>query len=112
MRKKEFVGYLKTYIRDLSGYNSLSIHKLVKETKKNYRLSDSLILFCAFTNKQKLLLKYTNDPYFDVVNDIHEGNFLNPRYSQYDFQKIWDSYQKQTKKFVYEKMFKMWERIP
>ena len=58
MRKLSFHGFLKQYLLDLSGQNSLSIHKLSRLSKKNYRLVNPLLLYCLLENKLNIYYKY------------------------------------------------------
>ena len=93
MRQLSFIGYLKEYIKDVSGLSSLNIHKLCKELKNNQRLVDPLILYCALTKKQEALIKYTNAKYWAIVYKVNKDNFHTTDFKKYDFKKIWDDYQ-------------------
>lgn len=93
MRQLSFNAFLEQYILYVSRYNTLNVHKLVKESKSNYRLLDSLVLYCALNNKKDLLNKYTHDFYKDDIKDLDYHNFLDDKYSNYEFRKIWRSYQ-------------------
>lgn len=106
MRKLSFTGFLKQYIKDVSGLDTLSIHKLVLASKKNYRMVDSLLLYCVFTDSKDLLNKYSNNKYFTLMNELNRDNFLDNRYQEYDFQKIWEAYENSNKKVEYENEFK------
>lgn len=92
MRKQTFLGFLKYYLKDLTNSSVLSIHKLVNQSKTNYRLIDPLIIYCAFTSKQEILNKYTNDEYSKVLESLNENNFLSEKYKDYSFSKIYNSY--------------------
>ena len=106
MRKMGFVGFLKKYISDVSGVNSLSIHKLVKLSKKNHRLFDSLLLYCVITNRKELFNKYTNNQFYTLVEELKRDNFLDERFLDYDFKKIWEAYLTSNKRIDYENEFK------
>ena len=103
MRQLLFKNYLKEYIKDLSGHNTLSIHELVKAYKRNYRLFDSLVLYCALNGKKDLFNKYTKNQYADLLLSLNENNFLDNKYRDYDFSKIWDSYQHRINIVSYDK---------
>lgn len=102
MNKLRFKGYLENYIKDLSSCGSLNVHKLVKETKTNYRLFDSLVLYCALYNKKDLFNKYTNKQHSLLLKKLNEKTFLSKTFSNYDFSKIWDGYQHRINRFVYD----------
>ena len=93
MRQLTFNRFLEQYLLYVSHHNSLSIHKLAVESKKNYRLRDSLVLYCALSDKKNLLNKYMRDVYARDLEGLNEKNFLDDRYSNYEFRKIWRSYQ-------------------
>ena len=95
MRQQTFIGYLKEYIKDVSGLSTSNIHKLSKELKSNYRLQDPLILYCALTKKQEVLIRYTGGRYWAILYKVNKDNFITGDFynGKYDFKKIWDSYQ-------------------
>lgn len=93
MRVLLFTNYLEMYLRDVSGVDTVSIHKLTKLMKDNYRLTDALILYSALTNNQHLLNKYTNNKYKDVLSKLNKDNYLDDEFSNYEFRKIYSSYQ-------------------
>ncbi len=106
MRQLEFNGYLKWYIADISGQSSFNIHRLVKLTEKNYRLFDSLMLYCCLNNKKDIFNKYTKNKYENLVKHISKDTFLSKKYNEYDFQKIWEGYQHQLKRVEYDNNIK------
>ena len=114
MKKITFRGFLKQYLLDLSGQTSLSIHKLSKISKKNYRLLDPLLLYCLLENKMDIF-----DKYFDQnpdLDDLTKDNYLDDRFADYSFQKIHQSYLRrlnineydlQTKTLIRDNILKM-----
>lgn len=92
MRKLDFKGYLKQYIAGVSGQKTLNIHKLAVYSKTNYRLFDSLVLYCVFNAKKDILFKYIDNKEKQSLLDLSISNFLDDQYHNYDFQKIWESY--------------------
>lgn len=62
MRQLTLLGFLSEYVKSLSECNSLNIHKLINEVYGgNYRLRDPLFLYCHYSGKSEILLKYLND---------------------------------------------------
>lgn len=62
MRQLTLLGFLSEYVRSLSECNSLNIHKLTDEVYGgNYRLREPLFLYCFYSSKSDILLKYLND---------------------------------------------------
>lgn len=90
MRRITFNAFLKQYLIDLSGQTSLSIHRLFKLSKKNYRLQDPLLLYCLLENKMNIYYKYFKQNPNLVF--LTKENFLDNTYSNYSFQKIYQSY--------------------
>ena len=111
MRELSFNGYLEQYIKDISGDNSLSVSKLVKKAKKNYRIIDPLILYCALTNRKELFNKYTRNKYKELIENLTVDNFLNDEYQNYSFSKIWDSYQHRSNIVDYNNAIKSRIRV-
>ena len=93
MRQQYFINFLKEYLQDVSGMPSANIHKLADASKKNLRIRDCLILYCALSNTQRILNKFTNNKYKDVLDRLNEYNFLSDEFSDYEFKKIYTSYQ-------------------
>ena len=81
MKKITFRGFLKQYLLDLSGQTSLSIHKLSKISKKNYRLLDPLLLYCLLENKMDIFDKYFNQN--PDLDDLTKDNYLDDRFADY-----------------------------
>lgn len=114
MKTLSFISFLKFYLRDLSGQTSLSIHKLSKLSKKNYRLVDPLLLYCLLENKMDIYYKY-----FDrnqELDSLTKDNYLDDKYADYSFQKIHQSYLRrlnvdeydlQTKTLIRDNILKM-----
>lgn len=100
MRKLSFHGFLKQYLLDLSGQNSLSIHKLSRLSKKNYRLVDPLLLCCLLENKLNIYYKYFEQNQNLVL--LTKENFLDEAYSNYSFQKIYQSYLRRINTYEYD----------
>ena len=108
MRKQLFINYLKDFLNDVSGSSTCNINKLVKKSKNNYRIRDSLILYCALSgeSRTKLLLRFSNSDYFNVVTRVNEDNFLSDEFDDYDFKKIWDTYINKIKVYEYDDITK------
>ena len=106
MRELGFKGYLEQYLKEISVDDSLSVSRLVKKAKKNYRILDSLILYCALTNKKELFNKYSKNKYLSLVNSLTADNFLSDAYQDYSFSKIWDSYQHRVNVVEYDNVIK------
>lgn len=100
MRKLSFHGFLKQYLLDLSDQNSLSIHKLSRLSKKNYRLVDPLLLYCLLENKLNIYYKYFEQNQNLVL--LTKENFLDEAYSNYSFQKIYQSYLRRINTYEYD----------
>ena len=111
MRALTFKGYLEKYIKDVSGSDTLSISKLVRMAKKNYRLTDSLILYCVLQNKVDLFNKHSKDKYAKLINGLTPRNFLSEKYQEYDFAKIWEGYQHRSNMVKYDNAIKARIRI-
>ena len=71
MRQLTLLGFLSEYVKSLSECDSLNIHKLINEVYDgNYRLREPLFLYCHYSGKSEILLKYLND------TDIEEYTFV------------------------------------
>lgn len=94
MRQLTLSGFLSGYVRDLSECESLNIHKLINEVYEgNYRLKEPLFLYCHYTGKSDILLKYLNDK--DTKEYTAAAALLeNDRIDKIsaDFVKVLDSY--------------------
>ena len=108
MREQLFMNFLQDYLQDVSGLQTCNIHKLANEMKKNYRIRDSLILYCALSgdNRKKILNRFTNNKYKEVMSNLNENNFLSDDYEEYEFRKIWNSYQNKIKIVEYDNYIK------
>ena len=106
MRKLSFNSYLEQYLKDISGDVSLSVSKLVKKAKKNYRILDPLILYCALTDKRELFNKRSKNKYKELIDSLTIDNFLSDKYQNYNFSKIWDSYQHRVNVMDYNNVIK------
>ena len=111
MRELQFKGYLKKYIKDVSGSDTLSVAKLVRISKKNYRLTDSIILYCVLENKSHLFNKYSKGKFADIIDGLSKNNFLSEKYKERDFSKIWDGYQHRSNVTKYDNAIKNRIRI-
>ena len=127
MRKLTFLGFLKSYLKQLSRQNTLNIRKLVREaTTDNLRLREPLFLYALESGKMEILLyacagtalekpfqtlanKYDiNSMRIDLANDSAS---LDER-----FLKVWWSYQSllyqqrgenHTKKLIRSKILRL-----
>ena len=108
MREQLFMNFLQDYLQDVSGLETCNIHKLANEMKKNYRIRDSLILYCALSgdNRKNILNRFTNNKYKEVMSNLNENNFLSDDYEEYEFRKIWNSYQNKIKIVEYDNYIK------
>ena len=62
MRKLSLTGFLSSYVQELGGMNSLSVHRLINAVYNgNYRLKEPLFLYCHFSGKSDILIRYLND---------------------------------------------------
>lgn len=111
MRELGFNGYLEQYLKDISGDVSLSVSKLVKKAKKNYRIVDPLILYCALTDKRELFNKRSKNKYKELIDSLTVDNFLSDEYQNYNFSKIWDSYQHRVNVMDYNNVIKSRIRV-
>lgn len=111
MRKLSFNSYLEQYLKDISGDVSLSVSKLFKKAKKNYRIVDPLILYCALTDKRELFNKRSKNKYKELIDSLTIDNFLSDEYQNYNFSKIWDSYQHRVNVMDYNNVIKSRIRV-
>lgn len=92
MRKLTLLGFLSEYVKSLSENNTLNIHKLTSEVYNgNYRLKEPLFLYCYYSDKADILLKYLSDEdkreYFAVSLGV-KNNVKLPS----DYMKVFNSY--------------------
>lgn len=106
MRELTFLTFLKIYLKDISGRCTLSIHRLCLDLKNNYRILDPLILYSCLIGKQSIFNKYTKNKYLEVVNRLNKTNFLDDSFRDFDFQKIWETYQVRIMKAEWLRSFK------
>ena len=92
MRQLTFKTYLKFYLRDVSGHDSLNMRTLVSETRNNRRILDSLLLYSVFEEKTDLFNKITAFRYAHVLESLNKDNFLDKDFKDFEFEKIWSSY--------------------
>ena len=111
MRKLSFNSYLEQYLKYISGDVSLSVSKLFKKAKKNYRIVDPLILYCALTDKRELFNKRSKNKYKELIDSLTIDNFLSDEYQNYNFSKIWDSYQHRVNVMDYNNVIKSRIRV-
>ena len=94
MRKLTISGFLSEYVKSLSESHTLNIHKLTGEVYTgNYRLREPLFLYCYYSSKSDILLKYLND------DDTSEYNYVSKLLKKNqtgslpsDFSKVINSY--------------------
>lgn len=98
MRQLTLLGFLSEYVKSLSECNSLNIHKLINEVYGgNYRLREPLFLYCHYSGKSEILLKYLNDTdieEYTVVATLLENNRTNDLPT--DFIKVLNSYKRKV----------------
>lgn len=98
MRQLTLLGFLSEYVKSLSECNSLNIHKLINEVYGgNYRLREPLFLYCHYSGKSEILLKYLNDTdieEYTVVATLLENNRTNDLPT--DFVKVLNSYKRKV----------------
>ena len=94
MRSLTFDKFIKQYLMDVSGQPSFSIHKLARLSKKNVRIVDPLILYCVFEDKMDIYQKYLTID--QNLASLNKDNYLDNRYSDYGFQKIYQSYTRKS----------------
>lgn len=96
MRNLTFVGFLQSYLVDLSVSNSCSIRNLIKELDDNARILEPLILFTKITTTNEQQSKYKKTVVqncllelsgFQDVENALENNLLPEKY-----QKVYNSY--------------------
>ena len=85
---------------DVSGQPSFSIHKLARLSKKNVRIVDPLILYCVFEDKMDIYQKYLTID--QNLASLNKDNYLDNRYSDYGFQKIYQSYTRKSNLHEYD----------
>lgn len=62
MRKLTLQGFLSEYVRSLSACDTLNIHKLTDEVYSgNDRLREPLFMYCFYSNKTDILMKYLTE---------------------------------------------------
>lgn len=105
MNKIKFVNYLKQYLLYVSKKETLSVHSLYKESKRNARIIDPLILYCVFNGKTLILNKYTNQ-YAYLYNDLLDCKFNFEKFKEYSFVKIYDSYCHKINQVKYDNKIK------
>ena len=107
MRKLTFEKFLEQYLADISGQPTLSVHKLVKLSKRNHRIVSSLILYCLLKNKMDILLKYINTKKYPFLDELTVDNYLDDKYSNdYAFQKVYSSFMSRLRFFENENVTK------
>ena len=96
MRQLTLLGFLSEYVKSLSECNSLNIHKLINEVYSgNYRLREPLFLYCFYSDKSAILLKYLNntdkEEYIFIVT-LFKNNQVDDLPS--DFVRVLNSYRR------------------
>lgn len=79
MRKLTLLGFLTEYVRSLSERNTLNTHKLIDEVYSgNDRLREPLFMYCYYSNKTDVLMKYLavgdKAEYADIAELLEKGN--------------------------------------
>lgn len=96
MRQLTLLGFLSEYVKSLSECDSLNIHKLINEVYDgNYRLREPLFLYCHYSGKSEILLKYLNDAdieEYTVVVTLLKNNQTDDLPN--DFVKVLNSYRR------------------
>lgn len=92
MRKLTLLGFLSKYVKLLSEINSLNIHKLASEVYDgNYRLKEPLFLYCYYSDKSDILLKYLSDDDKQEYLTV-SGAIRNDAELPTDYMKVLNSY--------------------
>lgn len=98
MRKLTMSGFLSDYVTSLSESRTLNIHKLAGEIYNgNYRLREPLFLYCYYSGKSDILLKYLNDndtTEYNYVSELLEKNQISSLPD--DFAKVINSYNRRV----------------
>lgn len=107
MREISFETFLEQYLCDVSGQQTLNIHKLVKLSKQNYRITSSLVLYCLFKEKMEILLKYIDTNKNPMLDQLTKENFLDDKFNKYySFQKIYCSFTRRKNLYSNERATK------
>ncbi|MCH5193126.1 MAG: transcriptional regulator [Oscillospiraceae bacterium] len=98
MRKLTMSGFLSGYVKSLSENRTLNIHKLTGEVYNgNHRLREPLFLYCYYSGKSDILLKYLNDDdtsEYNYVSRLLKKNQISSLPS--DFEKVINSYSRRV----------------
>ena len=79
---------------------------VVKLSKSNIRIISPLILYCLFNKKINLLLRYLGKDKYKEIMSLSVDNYLDEKYSKYDFQKIYQSFIRRTNLYNYDNQTK------
>lgn len=79
MRKLTLLGFLTEYVRSLSERDTLNIHKLIDEVYSgNDRLREPLFMYCYYSDKADILMKYLTvgdkAEYVNIAELLEKGN--------------------------------------
>jgi len=85
MRRLTFAGYLRRYVRSLSGKETNSIFKLAKEAESNFRLREPLFLYALSVGKE------------DILSRAVKSNTLSAKYIEMVEKYSWDKIQNALK---------------
>ncbi|MGN0115138.1 MAG: hypothetical protein ACI396_07400 [Acutalibacteraceae bacterium] len=104
MRALTFNGFLSSYVKDLSGENTLNIRRLAKQAEEsNPRLVEPLILYSYFNVKpQQARVQLVNSSLFDEYvsfTHLHSDKEETLHYLEY-YSTIPDNYQKVYKSYL------------
>lgn len=121
MRHLTLLGFLSEYVKSLSECNSLNIHKLINEAYSgNYRLREPLFLYCFYSDKSDILLKYLNDTdtkEYTFIITLLKNNQIDDLPT--DFVKVLNSYKRKIgmkdnddniKRLILDKILKLKEQ--
>ncbi|WP_294835931.1 hypothetical protein [uncultured Eubacterium sp.] len=102
MKQLTFVGFLKSYLCELSLCESSSITKLCKEADHNLRLIEPLTLFIKMTKNEEQQNKIKCDLVKEELNQLQNINnvelALKNKLLSTDYQKVYNSYLVKIKK--------------
>ena len=124
MRPLTFKGFLRSYLRDLSGSSSISLSKLIAQAEvDNPRLREPLFLYAFAAGKQEYFLHLTKEiPAFHDASQLAHNYSWEKLMSAFEeqvtslperYQKVYDSYRSKRDRFEHEDHTKtlMWKKI-
>ena len=101
MRKLTMPGFLSAYVKELAVTNSLNIHKLITAVYNgNHRLKEPLFLYCHFSGKSEVLMKYLNDSDKSEFSSVAEKINVDDLSSlPVNYAKVFEAYSFQNNKY-------------